>query len=1381
MAADRTSSFVLTFDGEAGTLNSVLAAFKAQMKSDVAELESITGKVKLFEGLQQQLTTANTAFDASKAKVDEIAASININLGGATKELQTQLAAATKEMNNAGREAANTQSRVDKLAAQLKAAGVNTSQLASEEVRLAAALQAANAAATNQAAQQTLGLKTLKDIQPAINQLNAAYNTLSVSGTLSTKELALAQQQLQSKVTDLRNSVTGVATAARAGTPDFVNFFQRSLLPALGITATLAGVTAGIKEAIAAANSFTQGVAEIGTVTNLSKAQLDSLGQGARDLALELGIDVNGAVKGLFDLIRAGVPPDNALTVLKVAAEAAKAALTDTATGVKAANLLIDSFGASLDDLPLLFDKIIRGAHDGGATLSEFAASGGQLLNVARAAGISFDDLLATLTVLVSKSGNAEKSIGDLTKIIAKLDTTTVRDKLRELGIEGDSLASIFQQIGARGLSLQDVLGLGLTGAGIKSAASLATLVNNSKLLPAELDKIAAAGGDVSKSLATLADTPKEKIDKLEASIHDLGISLGGVATIATPVIQGLTAFVNAIAKPNASLDLLAQKEQAAAAASKSADAETKVWVATLTGMQLVTQSAAKAMDAADASAAALGAGIANAADRANKASADLTDFSARLAADITAIQQASARDIGDVTTRADAAIALLDRSVQATAATAVATLAIQTKANTDKLAVIEKGEKDITAAIDKEVAARTALARKEGLDEGKIAADAAAARITALGPVLAQYQAFYASLIAQEQDYASKLNASDQARIEFNRGVEKTLFDIRLTGLSVFDQYVAKAEEADRLISLARQAGVNGDIEGAKKFTDEAIALAGTLRKTTDENGVVIVTQTQAQQQAIDIITKAQDGLNAAFDRQKAAALDGAEATQKSIAVVATKLSDLQGQYDALKKTVADGLAVRVDLDEASVSNALSVLDDLTRPREVIVTVKTQGGVDVTTPGGVTTFPANDSAGNTGDNTSQGFNRGGPVNFFARSGYAQRFIPAVNPITPYAMGGSVFRGPKVPGTGNTDTYPTRLKAGSFVLRKAASLHYGDAFMNSIARGYATGGFVSKVGPTGLVFVPSSTGTPSGAAATTPALSGSVYDQFYADAQKDIAKHGDGYSSLTFSDTVGAPTLPTDPKAKEKAVFDYIFKVREQIRVDRPGTWDMMVSALNSDIVRYQRTKSDADLDVVLTRARNIGLNLGFSRNEHDGFDVDGRKYHPVAPASPPPGLADAGRFFDYEFYAKGGALRPKREPARTYPSLPAVPAPPRHFYAAGGPSSDTIPAMLTPGEWVVPKTTVDRFGVGFFARLNAMALPKLDLAAMMAPPMRHFAEGGLVGDAPRASYANAPAAAPSSLTVNLNASAQDLFSKANVQRFLVPVLEDLQRKSARR
>ncbi|UWD91205.1 tape measure protein [Ralstonia pseudosolanacearum] len=76
-------------------------------------------------------------------------------------------------------------------------------------------------------------------------------------------------------------------------------------------------------------------------------------------------------------------------------------------------------------------------------------------------------------------------------------------------------------------------------------------------------------------------------------------------------------------------------------------------------------------------------------------------------------------------------------------------------------------------------------------------------------------------------------------------------------------------------------------------------------------------------------------------------------------------------------------------------------------------------------------------------------------------------------------------------------------------------------------------------------------------------------------------------------------------------------------------------------------------------------------------------------------------------------------------------------FYRDGGvAASDTVPAMLTPGEYVVNRKAVARHGVGFFDAINTLALP----ARALANTVRGFAAGGLVqplaGMAARASQA---------------------------------------------
>lgn len=67
-------------------------------------------------------------------------------------------------------------------------------------------------------------------------------------------------------------------------------------------------------------------------------------------------------------------------------------------------------------------------------------------------------------------------------------------------------------------------------------------------------------------------------------------------------------------------------------------------------------------------------------------------------------------------------------------------------------------------------------------------------------------------------------------------------------------------------------------------------------------------------------------------------------------------------------------------------------------------------------------------------------------------------------------------------------------------------------------------------------------------------------------------------------------------------------------------------------------------------------------------------------------------------------------------------------FFARGGvAASDTVPALLTPGEYVVNRATVQRLGVGFFEAINRMAAPAKALAGRTQAGVQGFATGGFV------------------------------------------------------
>lgn len=67
-------------------------------------------------------------------------------------------------------------------------------------------------------------------------------------------------------------------------------------------------------------------------------------------------------------------------------------------------------------------------------------------------------------------------------------------------------------------------------------------------------------------------------------------------------------------------------------------------------------------------------------------------------------------------------------------------------------------------------------------------------------------------------------------------------------------------------------------------------------------------------------------------------------------------------------------------------------------------------------------------------------------------------------------------------------------------------------------------------------------------------------------------------------------------------------------------------------------------------------------------------------------------------------------------------------FYRRGGMAkSDTVPAMLTPGEFVVNRDAVSRYGAGFFEAINNLSAPAQALAGRALAGVQGFATGGLV------------------------------------------------------
>jgi len=290
-------------------------------------------------------------------------------------------------------------------------------------------------------------------------------------------------------------------------------------------------------------------------------------------------------------------------------------------------------------------------------------------------------------------------------------------------------------------------------------------------------------------------------------------------------------------------------------------------------------------------------------------------------------------------------------------------------------------------------------------------------------------------------QGYHAAVRAAEQDRLTFNEGVERQLFAIRVEGMGSFDLYVTKVRESERLIAEARKAGDAGNLDLAKKYTDQAIALSGTITTAVSVNGSKIVTQSEATSTKVRLLKDAQDALNGAYEKAGQSARNGVDETQRQLNRVLPILEQMRDLVKEVNAAAAQGAVMAITLDQDSVRAAEATLNDLARDRTATITVQTVQG---------------NAAGGFVGRMAQAYAKGGAVGRAAMP-YLQAF----------AGGGSVFRRPtwsKVPGSGDGDTVPALLQSGSFVMRKAASKFYGSAPMNRLVRGFAAGGNVLTPG-----------------------------------------------------------------------------------------------------------------------------------------------------------------------------------------------------------------------------------------------------------------------------------------------------------------------------
>lgn len=678
-----------------------------------------------------------------------------------------------------------------------------------------------------------------------------------------------------------------------------------------------------------------------------------------------------------------------------------------------------------------------------------------------------------------------------------------------------------------------------------------------------------------------------------------------------------------------------------------------------------------------------------------------------------------------------------------------------------------------IIAALQREESTRLALAATEGKTEMERRQNAISTAQAILQEQIRTWQAAASTykthidgLIAEERRHLDAIIALDRERETLNMNVEDRIREIRRRSMTQEQADNDRASQAYELQMKAREALRQGDFEKAREYAQRSMQLYEQAASSRNQEST-----------AISGIRSAQEILNQTIDKQKDAHRGAAAAAAEAAKTMQQGMADVQAKLDATVEALRGLTSAKINLSTEEASAALQKLSELLPPKDylfqvradlaeaeqkildyrknvgeqnatVIVTAtidEAQKALDglkqyANTTGAVELALKTDAANaalNTLENRIAALSKKNTESTHKVKSNADEVIRYLDEklnnhntssthtvyvqqvdqragggmvgVARYARGGSVgvrrfsggggvawplLRNGSVPGVGNQDSEPYRLQAGSYVIRKAAVQKYGAPAIGRIA------GSVARFADGGLV----------GKTAIQQALA-------QAQGVEDLNALK---KALELKDKLQRLEML---RAKYDAILSKFYGIPMG-----PGTFG--VGEMNRAWEELQNLEGRDYYDLLgqLAEAEAmISLDPEAKRIYDDyknAWYEAGRQYY----------LAIQERNAQISQTQRSGDIR-NFIASREFPLR----------YASGGvAASDTVPALLTPGEFVVRREAVQKIGVGMLDAINNMKLP--------TSAIRGYATGGVVANGP------SPAPSPSdtrTIRLELNVAGQ--------------------------
>lgn len=182
-----------------------VAGFRKEYGEMVKVVEKPLRQVNAFRELESNVEKTGRAMQDARERVRQLGAEL-ARAETPSRKLQETYRASVRDLERLGRVEAQQVTQLNQMGAGLRAAGLDTRNLAAEQTRLSAAynkaLAAGRADTSLNTAKTALGAGAVRETQAELLRLRQQYSLVKSSGELSARDLGIAQDNYRRKVSE---------------------------------------------------------------------------------------------------------------------------------------------------------------------------------------------------------------------------------------------------------------------------------------------------------------------------------------------------------------------------------------------------------------------------------------------------------------------------------------------------------------------------------------------------------------------------------------------------------------------------------------------------------------------------------------------------------------------------------------------------------------------------------------------------------------------------------------------------------------------------------------------------------------------------------------------------------------------------------------------------------------------------------------------------------------------------------------------------------------------------------------------------------------------------------------------------------------------------